>query len=88
MATKKKETESSAAPDKKNVVAGPAIVEKTVDKQAEEARGVEEAKEDNGGDASLRPKTFPNQDVLDHKDETKEARVQALKDLGIDPEAP
>lgn len=95
--SKKKSEKTSAdstgaenpATNEKNVVAGPAVVEETVNKQAREARGVEDkAKDNDGGDASLRPKTFPNEDALKHRDETKEARIKYLKSIGVDPEAP
>jgi hypothetical protein len=91
--TKKKsektsEDNSNPAANEKNVVAGPATVEQTVNAQAKEARGEDEKATDDGGDASLRPKTFPNEDALRHRDETKEARVKYLKSIGIDPEAP
>lgn len=90
----KKKSEKTSAEDtnpatnEKNVIAGPATVEDTVNKQAREARGEDEKAKDDGGDASLRPKTFPNEDALKHRDETKEARVKYLKSIGIDPEAP
>jgi hypothetical protein len=79
---------SNPATNQKNVVAGPAVVEQTALDQAKKARGVDEKAKDDGGDASLRPKTFPNEDALKHRDETKEARVAYLKSIGIDPEAP
>jgi hypothetical protein len=85
---KKSEENGNPAANEKNVVAGPATVDQTVNKQAREARGEEEKAKDDGGDASLRPKTFPNEDVLKHRDETKEARVKYLKSIGLDPEAP
>jgi hypothetical protein len=91
MSKKKSETTSedtsNPAANQKNVVAGPTTVEQTVQTQAREARGEKDQAKDKGGNASLRPKTFPNEDALKHRDETKEARVEHLKSLGIDPEA-
>lgn len=86
---KTSEENSNPAANEKNVVAGPAVVEQTAIEQAKKARGEEDkAKGNDGGNASLRPKTFPNEDALKHRDETKEARVEHLKSLGVDPEAP
>lgn len=90
MAKKSKKSETPATPvANANVVAGPRVAENTVVDQAREARGDEEKKEDKGGDASLKPSTFPNSDELAHRDEAKEARVEHLRSLGInDPENP
>jgi len=85
---KTSEENANPAENTKNVIAGPTTVEKTVNAQAKEARGEDEKAKDNGGDASLRPKTFPNEDALKHRDETKEARVKYLESIGVDPEAP
>lgn len=87
MSKKSDKKSESAAADPKNVVAGPKVVEETVTAQAREARGDKDKAKDNGGDASLRPKTFANEEALKHRDETKEARVKHLKSIGIDPEA-
>jgi hypothetical protein len=95
MAKDKPQSKAAKKPDtatptqsKQKVIEGPAVAEKTVQEQAKEARGEEDKKEDDGGDAGLKPSTFPNEDEIKHKDEAKEARVEHLKSLGIDAENP
>ncbi len=84
--TKENETAATTTTSNRNVVTGANAndLKETVIEQAKKARGEDEKKVDDGGSAGAKPSTFPNPDELKFRDESKQARVDHLKTLGID----
>lgn len=68
------------------IVAGPVVPEKTAAEQAKEARGDEEGKKDDGGAADTKAADLVYTDEKKAKDAAKDARIEHLEALGLDPE--
>lgn len=87
MSTKTEDKADTKTKADKNVIAGPAIAEKTVVDQAKEARGEDKPKKvAEVADTSAADANYT--DEQKSKDAAVKAKVAHLKVLGIDPEVP